>query len=440
MPKKLNFADHGDALLNYQAPRGTNDILPEDWPYWRHITATIERLAGLYGFEHIDPPAFEVTELFERGAGAGADVMVQKEMYTFEDNGGNSLTLRPEFTAGIMRAYLEHGMKVKPSPVKLYSMGPIFRQERPQAGRYRQHTQWNVEVLGEIDPAVDFEVMSIAYSLFAEFGFQNLAFQVNSIGCPNCRPAHIAALIEYFSAHRSRLNEIDQRRLEINPLRLLDSKEESVQGLIADAPRSIDYLCDECREHFATLRGYLDDAGLSYTVNTLLVRGFDYYTKTVFEVWAEGIGAQAAVCGGGRYDGLIELLGGPPTPGIGFGSGIERQILTLKAQGIVPPPLPAPRVQVSYIGRDEIGRQAKQAAVSLVSNLRAAGIGAVLPFGDRSLKSQLKSANRADVAYVVIIGEGELTSGRLTVRDLAGGEQQEVDRSAVVTWLQERLA
>ncbi len=426
--------------MTYQAPRGTNDILPEDWPYWRHITATIERLAGLYGFEHIDPPAFEVTELFERGAGAGADVMVQKEMYTFEDNGGNSLTLRPEFTAGIMRAYLEHGMKVKPSPVKLYSMGPIFRQERPQAGRYRQHTQWNVEVLGEIDPAVDFEVMSIAYSLFAELGFQNLAFQVNSIGCPNCRPTHIAALIEYFSAHRSRLNEIDQRRLEINPLRLLDSKEESVQGLIADAPRSIDYLCDECREHFATLRGYLDDAGLSYTVNTLLVRGFDYYTKTVFEVWAEGIGAQAAVCGGGRYDGLIELLGGPPTPGIGFGSGIERQILTLKAQGIVPPPLPAPRVQVSYIGRDEIGRQAKQAAVSLVSNLRAAGIGAVLPFGDRSLKSQLKSANRADAAYVVIIREGELAGGRLTVRSLADGEQQEVDRSAVVAWLQERLA
>lgn len=426
--------------MHYQAPRGTNDILPEDWPYWRHITATIERLAGLYGFEHIDPPVFEVTELFERGAGAGADVMVQKEMYTFQDNGGVSLTLRPEFTAGIMRAYLEHGMKVKPSPVKLYSVGPIFRQERPQAGRYRQHTQWNVEVLGEIDPAVDFEVMSIAYRLFAELGFQNLAFQVNSIGCPNCRPAHIAALVEYFSAHRSRLNEIDRRRLELNPLRLLDSKEESLQGLIADAPRSLDYLCDECRAHFATLRGYLDDAGLSYTVNTLLVRGFDYYTKTVFEVWAEGIGAQAAVCGGGRYDGLIELLGGPPTPGIGFGSGIERQILTLKAQGIVPPPLPAPRVQVSYIGRDAIGRQAKQAAVSLVSNLRAAGIGAVLPFGDRSLKSQLKSANRANVAFVVIIGEGELASGRLTVRRLADGEQQEVDRSAVVAWLQERLA
>lgn len=424
----------------YQAPRGTNDILPEDWPYWRHITATIERLAGLYGFERIDPPIFEVTELFERGAGAGADVMVQKEMYTFEDNGETSLTLRPEFTAGIMRAYLEHGMKVKPSPVKLYSIGPIFRQERPQAGRYRQHTQWNVEVLGELDPAVDFEVMSIAYNLFADLGFQNLAFQINSIGCPRCRPAHIAALVAYFSAHSDRLSEVDKRRLAINPLRLLDSKEEGVQGLIEDAPRSIDYLCDECRKHFATLRGYLDDAGLSYTVNTRLVRGFDYYTKTVFEVWAEGIGAQAAVCGGGRYDGLIELLGGPATPGIGFGSGIERQILTLKAQGIAPPPVAAPRVQVSYIGRDEIGRQAKQAAVALASELRRAGVGALLPFGDRSLKSQLKSADRAQVSYVIIIGEGELTSGQVTVRSLADGEQQPVDRSAVLEWLQDRLA
>lgn len=424
----------------YQAPRGTNDILPEDWPYWRHITSTIERLAGLYGFERIDPPIFEVTDLFERGAGAGADVMVQKEMYTFADNGDNSLTLRPEFTAGIMRAYLEHGMKVKPSPVKLYSIGPIFRQERPQAGRFRQHTQWNVEVLGELDPSVDFEVMSIAYSLFADLGFQGLAFQVNSIGCPNCRPSHIAALVEYFSAHRDKLNEIDQQRLALNPLRLLDSKEESVQELIEGAPRSIDYLCDECREHFARLRGYLDSASVSYTVNTRLVRGFDYYTKTVFEVWAEGIGAQAAVCGGGRYDGLIELLGGPPTPGIGFGSGIERQILTLKAQGIVPPPVPAPQVQVSYIGRDEIGRQAKQAAVSLVSELRGAGIGAVLPFGDRSLKSQLKSANRAAVAFVVIVGEGELASGQLTVRNLVDGQQQPVDRAAVVAWLREKLA
>ncbi len=421
----------------YQAPKGTHDILPEDWPYWRRVLETAERLAGLYGFERIDTPIFEATELFERGVGAGAAVMVDKEMYTFGDKGGASLTLRPEFTAGIMRAYLEHGMRVRPQPVKLYTVGPIFRQERPQAGRYRQHTQWNVEVVGEIDPAVDFEVMSIAWHMFSELGFRGLAFQLNSIGCPNpdCRPRHVAALVEYFAAYRGQLNEVDRRRLDVNPLRLLDSKEESSQPLLDAAPRSIDFLCDECREHFSALLGYLDDAGMPFSVNTRLVRGFDYYTKTVFEVWAEGIGAQAAVCGGGRYDGLIELLGGPPTPGIGFGSGVERLILTLKAQGAQPPALPSPAVQVSYTGKGEAGQQAKQAAQALVRELRGAGVGALLPFGERSLKSQLKAADKAGVAHVVIVGEGELQSGQWTVRTLADGSQQTVARPALVDWL-----
>lgn len=425
----------------FQAPRGTNDILPEDWPYWRHVMATAERMASLYGFERIDVPIFEATDLFERGMGEGAGVMVDKEMYTFSDKGGVSLTLRPEFTAGLMRAYLEHGMRVRPMPVKLYTIGPIFRQERPQAGRFRQHTQWNVEVVGEIDPAVDFEVMSIAWSLFSELGFRGLAFQVNSIGCPRegCRPAHLKALVEYFSAYRDRLNEVDRRRLEVNPLRLLDSKEEASQALLDEAPRSTDYLCDECREHFQTLLGYLASAGLAYSVNPRLVRGFDYYTKTVFEVWAEGIGAQAAVCGGGRYDGLVEVLGGPPTPGIGFGSGIERLILTLKAQGVLPPLLSSPEVQVSYTGKEEAGQRAKQAAVALARELRQAGVGALLPFGDRSLKSQLKSADKAGVAFVVIIGEGELESGQLTVRTLADGTQQPVAREEIVTWLKTKL-
>ncbi len=421
----------------YQAPKGTHDILPDDWPYWRHVLATAERLAGLYGFQRIDTPIFEATELFERGVGEGAAVMVDKEMYTFEDKGGASLTLRPEFTAGLMRAYLEHGMRVLPQPVKLYTVGPIFRQERPQAGRYRQHTQWNVEVVGEIDPAVDFEVMSIAWSLFSELDFRGLAFQVNSIGCPkpDCRPRHLAALVEYFSAYRDQLNEVDRRRLEVNPLRLLDSKETASQPLLDAAPRSVDFLCDECRQHFQALLGYLDQANMPYTVNTRLVRGFDYYTKTVFEVWAEGIGAQAAVCGGGRYDGLIELLGGPPTPGIGFGSGVERLILTLKTQGAQPPALPSPTVQVSYTGKGEAGQQAKQAALALVRELRQAGVGALLPFGERSLKSQLKSADKAGVAHVVIVGEGELQSGDWTVRTLADGSQQVVARAELVQWL-----
>jgi histidyl-tRNA synthetase len=421
----------------FQTPTGIHDILPEDWPYWRHVLATAERLAGLYGFERIETPILEFTEVFERGVGRGAAVVVDKEMYTFADQDGDSLTLRPEFTAGIMRAYLQHGMRVRPQPVKLYTVGPIFRQEKPQANRYRQHTQWNVEVIGEIDPAVDFEVMSIAWHMFSELGFRGLAFQVNSIGCPNpsCRPRHLAALVGYFSSYRERLNEVDRRRLDANPLRLLDSKEEASQPLLDAAPRSIDFLCDECRGHFETLRGYLDQASMPYTVNTRLVRGFDYYTKTVFEVWAEGIGAQAAICGGGRYDGLIELLGGPPTPGIGFGSGVERLIATLQEQQIKPPALPKPGVQVCYLAKGASGQQAKQAALALAAELRQAGVGALLPFGDGSLKSQLRAADKAGAAYVVIVGEGELESGQWTVRSMADSSQQTVARNALVEWL-----
>lgn len=421
----------------YQTLKGFHDILPEHWPYWRHVLATAERLAGLYGFERIDTPILEFTEVFERGAGSGAAVVVDKEMYTFRDKDGSSLTLRPEFTAGIMRAYLEHGMRVRPQPVKLYTVGPIFRHENVQAGRFRQHTQWNVEVVGEIDPAVDFEVMSIAWSLFSELGFRGLSFQVNSIGCPNpaCRPRHLAALVEYFSAYRSQLNEVDRRRLDVNPLRLLDSKEKEIQPLLDAAPRSIDYLCDECRDHFQRLLGYLDRAHMPYEINTRLVRGFDYYTKTVFEVWAEGIGAQAAICGGGRYDGLIELLGGPPTPGIGFGSGVERLIATLKEQQVPPPALLRPAVQVCFIGKGEAGQPARLAALDLVRELRQAGVGALFPFGDSSLKSQLRAADKAGVAYAVIVGEGELQSGQWTVRSLADSSQQTVARAGLVQWL-----
>ena len=307
----------------FYAPRGTQDILPADRPYWRYVTEQMHAVAALFGLQQIDTPIFEEAALFVRGVGEGTDI-VDKEMYTFQDKGGNELTLRPEFTAGVMRAYIEHGMHVLPQPVKLYSIGPIFRYERPQAGRYRQHHQFNVEMLGELDPAVDLEVMSVAWTLLTRLGYRGLSFQLNSTGCPVCRPAYRQALIEYFGAYRNRLNEVDLRRLAINPLRLLDSKEEAAQALLDGAPHSSDYLCDECAAHLATLRSYLDALEMPHTINFRLVRGLDYYTKTVFEVWAEGIGAQAAVCGGGRYDKLIEMLGGLPTPGIGFGMGIER--------------------------------------------------------------------------------------------------------------------
>lgn len=418
----------------YQAPRGTQDILPADRPYWRYVTEEMHTVAALFGFSQIDTPIFEETGLYVRGVGEGTDI-VDKEMYSFQDKGGTEITLRPEWTAGVMRAYIEHGMHVWPQPVKLYSMGPIFRYERPQAGRFRQHHQFNVEVLGEIDPAVDLEVMSVAWTLLTRLGYRGLSFQLNSTGCPQCRPAYRRALVDYFRAYEDRLNEVDRRRLTINPLRLLDSKEEAAQPLLDAAPHSADYLCEECATHLATLRSYLDALNMPHSINFRLVRGLDYYTKTVFEVWAEGIGAQAAVCGGGRYDRLIEELGGPPTPGIGFGMGIERVIASLKQQEVQPPPLPAPRVQVS-----PLGEEARVAAIKLVRQLREAGIGALLAFGNRSLKSQLKGADKAHIEYALILGEQELAQGTILVREMATSQQNPVNRGEILNWLRARLA
>ena len=418
----------------YQAPRGTQDILPADRPYWRYVTEEMHTVAALFGFNQIDTPIFEETGLYVRGVGEGTDI-VDKEMYSFQDKGGAEITLRPEWTAGVMRAYIEHGMHVWPQPVKLYSMGPIFRFERPQAGRFRQHHQFNVEVLGEIDPAVDLEVMSVAWTLLTRLGYRGLSFQLNSTGCPKCRPAYRRALVDYFRAYEDRLNDVDRRRLTINPLRLLDSKEEAAQPLLDAAPHSADYLCEECATHLATLRGYLDALSMPHSINFRLVRGLDYYTKTVFEVWAEGIGAQAAVCGGGRYDRLIEELGGPPTPGIGFGMGIERVIASLKQQEVQPPSLPAPRVQVS-----PLGEEARVAAIKLVRQLREAGIGALLAFGNRSLKSQLKGADKAHIEYALILGEQELTQGTILVREMATSQQMPVNHGEILNWLRARLA
>jgi histidyl-tRNA synthetase len=418
----------------YQAPRGTQDILPAERPYWRYVTEQMHLVAALFGYQQIDTPIFEDTTLFVRGVGQGTDI-VDKEMYSFQDKGGDEITLRPEFTAGIMRAYIEHGMHVWPQPVKLYSIGPVFRYERPQAGRFRQHHQFNIEAVGEIDPAVDVEVMSLAWTLLSRLGYRGLSFQLNSTGCPKCRPAYRAALVSYFQRYEATLNDIDRRRLEINPLRLLDSKEEGMQPLLDRAPHSADYLCAECTDHFARLREHMNALDMPHSVNFRLVRGLDYYTKTVFEVWAQGIGAQSAVCGGGRYDGLVEELGGPPTPGIGFGMGIERVILSLKEQQVEPPALPAPVVQVS-----PLGEAAYAQALQLVRDLRAAGIGAVMAFGNRSLKAQLKSADKANLAFTLILGEQELAGGVIVARDMRTSQQTPVPLPKVVSWLRNALA
>lgn len=417
---------------------GMHDVLPDDRRYWDAIIAAVGSLARRYGFQHIDTPILEATELFVRGVGQGSDFFVQKEMYTIQEGDGSSITLRPEFTAGFVRAYISNGMHSWPQPVKLYTIGPSFRRERPQAGRLRQHSQVNCEILGEDDPAADVEVMMLAMNLYRELGFKGLTFQLNSTGCPVCKPGYIEKLVAYLGEHYGKLAAIDKERLTKNPLRVLDSKEPGMDELLAEAPHIADHLCDDCREHFADVRGLLDALGQSYTINYRLVRGIDYYTKTVFEVWQEGIGAQSALCGGGRYDGLAEDIGGPPTPGVGFGSGIERIVLGMREQGVELPENAPPPVLVAHFGGTT-----KVAATRMAFRLREAGIGARLAFArrGRSMKSQMREADRHGARYVLIMGENELAQGVVAVRPLVEGEEQaSIPLDEVVGWLQGRLA
>ncbi len=419
-------------MAKIQRVTGMQDVLPDDRAYWDWISATAAGLAGNYGFQRLDIPIMEYTDLFSRGMGTASDVFVQKEMYTIEEPDGSSVTLRPEFTAGAMRAHIQNGMSSWAQPVKLFMMGPIFRRERPQAGRYRQHSQFNAEILGEMDPAADLEVMMLAMNLYRSLGYQDLTFQLNSTGCPTCKPNYISALKAYLAQHEQKLAPVDLQRLQKNALRVLDSKEDGMDELLADAPHIIDHLCDDCASHFADLRVLLDGLGQSYSINFRLVRGIDYYTKTVFEVWAAGIGAQAALCGGGRYDGLAEAIGGPSTPGVGFGSGIERIILGLKQQEISPPERAGPPILVAHFGGET-----KKAAVNLVYRLRAQGLGARLAFSRtrRSMKSQMREGNRHNVQYMLIVGESELEAGQVTVRPMAGGVQSTVAIDEIVEWL-----
>lgn len=417
----------------FSRPTGTQDILPEKQPYWEHVTASVTALARRYGFERLDTPIFEATGLFARGVGAATDV-VEKEMYSFADKGGRPLTLRPEFTAGVVRAYIENGMRVLPKPVKLYSVGPIFRYERPQAGRFRQFHQFNFEIIGIQDPLADLETMLLAWDIYAGLNFQGLSFQLNSTGCPVCRPPYIAALVVYYRQHYEQLCEDCRRRLETNPLRVLDCKRAQCQPLIAGAPQIAEQLCEDCDAHFTTLRGYLDDLGKSYTINPRLVRGLDYYTKTVFEVWAEGIGAQSAVCGGGRYDGLIELLGGRPTPAVGFAAGLERIIMVMESQGVCAPALPAPPVFIVTLEKE-----ARPAAARLLVEARSAGLGVQIAMSG-SLKSQLRQANKRGARFALIVGGDELARGEVQLKDLAQGTQEAVPLATVSDALHRRLS
>ncbi|MFO7891130.1 MAG: histidine--tRNA ligase [bacterium] len=411
----------------FRSPKGVSDILPEEQRLWQYVEKKINRITQIYGYEKLGLPVFEATELFSRGVGETTDI-VEKEMYTFIDKGKNSLTLRPEFTAGVMRSYLQHGMSNLPKPIKVWSIGPVFRYERPQAGRFRQHTQFNVEALGVQDPALDLEIMSIAWQLYDELGFKNLNFQINSIGCPKCRPMYLNQLKDYYKDHMSQICDECRRRIQINPLRVLDCKNEKCQTIIENAPDISNTLCEECSVHFQKLKYYLDNLNRPYTINKRLVRGLDYYTKTVFEVWAEGIGAQNAVCGGGRYDGLAEILGGNPTPAVGFASGIERIVLTLKQNNIDIPDTIKPKIYFAYLGE-----KAKNEVIKLVDGIRAAGIKATMGFGSRSLKAQLRDAHKKNSDYAVIIGEHEVEKREAQIKDMRTFKEKYVPFKDIVS-------
>jgi histidyl-tRNA synthetase len=410
----------------YQAARGTTDILPAEQPYWRYVEKAITDITRLYGYERIDTPMFEDTGLFRRSVGEYTDI-VQKEMYTFEDMGGKSMTLRPEGTAPVCRAYLEHGMQNLPQPVKLFYLASIFRYERPQAGRLREHHQFGCEAIGEADPAIDAELIDIAWQFYKLLGLNKISLQLNSIGCRECRPKYLAALKKHYAGRTSTLCADCQIRLEKNPLRLLDCKQSACQPVADTAPASTDYLCQECAEHFTRLKKYLDLIAIPFTLNHRLVRGFDYYTRTVFEIYPAGGGAQGAIGAGGRYDGLIEELGGKPTPAIGFAAGIERIVLNLKKQGVSIPAPPGLKALIAFMGD-----KAREEAIKLAARLRRAGISAVTAAGEKSLKAQLRQANALNARYTVIIGEDELRAGSVTLRDMSGARQETVSLTGLV--------
>ncbi len=416
----------------YQAPRGTVDILPQEQAYWRYIEQKASAICSLYGYERIDTPTFENTKLFARGIGDGTDI-VEKEMYSFKDKGDNDITLRPEGTASVCRAYIEHGMANLPQPVKLFYLTSIYRYERPQAGRLREFHQFGYEAIGDADPVIDAEVIEMAWRFYELLGLKKLSLIINSIGCSSCRPNYLDNLRKYYDRFSAELCKDCQARKERNTLRLLDCKQPTCQKFVDNAPKSVDYLCEECAQHFNFLRKYLDKMGLPYIVNHKLVRGLDYYTRTVFEIQPEIEGSQNTLGGGGRYDNLIAELEGKPTPATGFAAGLERIILNLKREGVTVPPVEKPGVLIA-----SMGDAAREAAVKLASDLRKAGIGVIQTTGAKSLKAQLRQANNLDMQFAVIIGDEEVASQTVVLKDMKGAGQETLPLDSLADRLKSR--
>ena len=412
-----------------KAIKGTYDILPEDALLWQYIEENIRDICNLYGYGEIRMPVFESTELFARGVGDTTDV-VQKEMYTFTDKGNRSITLRPEGTAGVVRSVLEHSLLAGALPLKLFYTITCYRNEKPQAGRYREFRQFGVEAFGSSDNSLDAEIISLAVNFLSRMGLKGLKVKINSIGCPKCRAEYNNALKVYLGEHLSELCPTCNTRFEKNPMRIIDCKEEKCKAAAKGAPRLLNYICDECREHFEGLKNNLELMGIDYEIDADIVRGLDYYTKTVFEITSSDLGAQSTVCGGGRYDGLVEQLGGQPTPGIGFGLGIERLILCMKAQGV---DIPSVEKQMLFICN--MGDNAKQFAVKMTNDLRCAGISASCDNMKKSLKAQMKYADKLGCKYTVIIGDNEIETGVCSLKNMTTGENTEMKIDEIAKFL-----
>ncbi|MBQ9850273.1 MAG: histidine--tRNA ligase [Clostridia bacterium] len=404
-----------------KAVKGTQDILPSEVYKNQFIEQIVIDIAGKFGFRELRIPVFEHTELFQRGVGETTDV-VQKEMYTFDDKGGRSITLRPEGTAGVARAFLEHGLFNEALPQKLCYVINCYRYEKPQAGRWREFQQFGVEMLGTASPAADAEVISLANEIFAFLGLENLQLELNSIGCPECRKNYHNALREYFESKKENLCPTCLERLGKNPMRILDCKSPICKEICEGAPAIIDYICEDCSKHFESVKKYLDAMNISYVVNPRIVRGLDYYTRTVFEFVSTQIGAQGTVCGGGRYDGLVEELGGPHTPSLGFAMGTGRLLMLLEAQGIE---LPKPDACEIYIA--PMGEDATVEAMRIVSELRSNGISAQTDVAGRSLKAQMKYADKIGARYTMVLGDNEIEQGKANLKNMDNGEITEVE-------------
>ena len=426
----------------YSRLRGMKDVLPEEYKYWNLVIKKATELAKYYSYRRLDTPILELQELYERTTGKSSDI-VAKEMFSFIDKNGDKVALRPEATPGIVRSYIEHGMFNLPQPVKLFWLGPVFRHDKPQAGRYRQFSQFNLENIGEASPVADSELILIAYNFFRELQVE-VVIQINSIGCKDCRREYLIKLQDYYKARgkRSKLCHDCKRRLLTNPLRLLDCKEKGCLEISGEAPQLVDSLCDDCRNHFIKVLEYLDDLDITYNLNPYLVRGLDYYTRTVFEVWpllgeasSEEPGRQSALGGGGRYDGLVEYMGGRPTPACGFAIGLERVILKIKEKNI-----PLKEEDKAEIFLAQLGEQPRRKAMKLFEELRRAGFNIRQAFSKDSLKNQLEIANRLGVKYSLILGQKEMMDGTILLRDMESGIQEVIDCKKIEAEINKRLA